>query len=125
MPLRQTAVHVGESTEVRHVSSLLLHLFDAVVGFFARKLDFSFVTFLIGFVIGPNLELSFRQSLQLLDHNALNLLQHPIALVFLVLTVVVAWWIGHGSRLAASSTATSSSAKNPAQKSPSSRQLSS
>ena len=57
---------------------------------------------LIGFVIGPNLELSFRQSLQLLDHNALNLLQHPIALVFLVLTVVIAWWIGHGSKMAAS-----------------------
>ncbi|MAU22571.1 MAG: Tricarboxylate transporter family protein [Martelella sp.] len=93
---------VGAYMETGSIFSIYVMLAFAVVGFFARKLDFSFVTFLIGFVIGPNLELSFRQSLQLLDHNALNLLHHPIALVFLVLTVVVAWWIGHGSRLAAS-----------------------
>jgi len=78
-------------------------LFFTLVGFFSRKLDFSFVTFLIGFVIGPNLELTFRQSIQLLNHNIFNLTKHPIAIVFIILTVVTIWWIGRAnSRTAAS-----------------------
>ena len=64
-------------------------LFFAVLGYFSRKLGFSFVTFLIGFVIGPNLELTFRQSLQILNHDPMRLIGHPVAVVFLVLTVVV------------------------------------
>ncbi len=85
---------VGAYMETSSVFSIYVMLFFAVVGFFARKLDFSFVTFLIGFVIGPNLELSFRQSLQLLDHNAANLARHPIAVLFIVLTIAVVWWLG-------------------------------
>jgi putative tricarboxylic transport membrane protein len=69
----------------------------ALIGFVARKLDFSFVTFLIGFVIGPKLELSFRQSLQLLKHDASNLLGHPIALVFLFAALVFVVMSGRSS----------------------------
>lgn len=89
---------VGAYMETSSVFSIYAMLFFTIVGFFARKLDFSFVTFLIGFVIGPKLELSFRQSLQLLDHNAANLATHPIAIVFIVLTVVVVWWTGRGRK---------------------------
>ncbi|WP_346893206.1 tripartite tricarboxylate transporter permease [uncultured Roseibium sp.] len=89
---------IGAYMETSSVFSIYVMLFFTVLGFFARKLDFSFVTFLIGFVIGPNLELSFRQSLQLLDHNAANLIRHPIAVVFIALTVAVVWWIGRGNR---------------------------
>lgn len=89
---------IGAYMETGSIFSIYVMLAFAVIGFFARKLDFSFVTFLIGFVIGPKLELSFRQSLQLLDHDAANLIEHPIAVVFIVLTVVITWWIGRTKR---------------------------
>ncbi|MGR3454475.1 tripartite tricarboxylate transporter permease, partial [Pseudooceanicola sp.] len=61
----------------------------AVLGVLAKKLDFSFVTFLIGFVIGPSLELTLRQSIPLLDRDIANLAQHPVAAVFIGLTIVL------------------------------------
>ncbi len=61
-----------------------------VIGFFAKKYDFSFVTFLIGFVIGPSFELSLRQSLGLVTEPG-ELLNHPVALVFGALAVLGVW----------------------------------
>lgn len=85
---------IGAYMETSSAFSIYVMLAFTVIGFFARKLDFSFVTFLIGFVIGPNIELTFRQSLQLLDHRAGNLVHHPIAIVFIILTVVAVLWLG-------------------------------
>ena len=61
-----------------------------VIGFFAKKYDFSFVTFLIGFVIGPSFELSLRQTLGLVT-DVSELLDHPVALVFAALAVFGVW----------------------------------
>ena len=82
---------IGSYMETSSVFSIYVMLAFTALGFLARKLDFSFVTFLIGFVIGPNLELSFRQSIQLLNHDAANLVRHPIAVVFVLLTVATIW----------------------------------
>ncbi|WP_333830761.1 tripartite tricarboxylate transporter permease [Pararhodobacter sp.] len=80
---------VGAYMDSGSIFSIYVMLFFAVLGYFSRKLGFSFVTFLIGFVIGPNLKLTFRQSLQILNHDPMRLIGHPVAVVFLVLTVVV------------------------------------
>lgn len=88
---------VGAFLETGSIFSIYIMLGFALIGFLARKLDFSFVTFLIGFVIGPKLELSFRQSLQLLKHDASNLLGHPIALLFLCAALVFVVLSGRGS----------------------------
>ena len=61
-----------------------------IIGFFAKKYDFSFVTFLIGFVIGPSFELSLRQTLGLVTDMS-ELLDHPVALVFGALAVFGVW----------------------------------
>ena len=60
----------------------------AVIGFFARKYDFSFVTFLIGFVIGDGFELALRQSIGLLKGTPEAILNHPVALVFWAMTII-------------------------------------
>jgi len=70
------------------IFGVILMLIFAVLGVLAKQLDFSFVTFLIGFVIGPAFELSLRQSIAILDRDATQLVHHPIALVFIVLTLV-------------------------------------
>ena len=80
---------IGAWMETGSIFAIYIMLAFTVLGILAKKLDFSFVTFLIGFVIGPSVELSFRQSLQILDHRWSNLTGHPIALVFIVLTAVV------------------------------------
>lgn len=77
---------IGAYMDTGSIFSIWVMLAFTVFGFFAKKLDFSFVTFLIGYVIGPSIELTFRQSLQLLDHKWTNLASHPIAIVFIVLT---------------------------------------
>lgn len=92
---------IGAYMETSSVFSIYVMLFFTVFGFMARKLEFSFVTFLIGFVIGPNLELTFRQAIQILDHKVINLTQHPIAIVFVVLTVVTVVWIARGNTTSA------------------------
>lgn len=79
---------IGAYMSSGSIFAVYVMLFFAVLGYFARKLGFSFVTFLIGFVIGPNLELTFRQSLQILNHDPARLTNHPIAIAFLTLTVL-------------------------------------
>jgi len=63
----------------------------AVLGYFMKKLEFSFVTFIIGFVLGPMFEMSLQQTLIMSRNNILIMFQRPIALVFIVFTVVFIW----------------------------------
>ena len=67
---------------------LYIMLIFAVIGFFARKYDFSFVTFLIGFVVGDGFELALRQSIGLLKGTPEAIWDHPIALAFWALTII-------------------------------------
>lgn len=69
----------------------------AMLGFFMRLLGFSFVTFIIGFVLGPMFELALRQSIIMADGRPEFLLQRPIACGFLVVAVflLIALLRGH------------------------------
>lgn len=89
---------IGAYISTNSLFSIYLMLCFAAFGFLARKLDFSFVTFLIGFVVGPNLELTFRQSLQILDHDLTRLTGHPIAIAFFLLTLVTVVVINRSNR---------------------------
>jgi putative tricarboxylic transport membrane protein len=84
---------IGAYMDTGDVFSVYIMLAFAVLGFFARKLEFSFVTFLIGFVLGPSVELTLRQSIQLLDKQVSHLAAHPIAVLFIVATVATVIWI--------------------------------
>jgi putative tricarboxylic transport membrane protein len=78
---------VGAYVEGGGMFGVYLMLVFAFVGYFMKKLDFSFVTFLVGFILGPMFELSLRQSLILTDGNPAKLIDHPIAIAFLLLAV--------------------------------------
>jgi len=80
--------------------AVALMIIFAILGYFMKKLDFSFVTFIIGFVLGPMFELSFRQTLILSKNNPLILLSHPISLGFLILTAFSIWKFGFRSKKA-------------------------
>ena len=66
-------------------------------GYFVKKLDYSFVTFLIGFIIGPEFELALRQAIIITRGE--NLLQFPIAIGFVVLTIIVVIWMVIGNQM--------------------------
>lgn len=70
----------------------------AGLGFLMKKFDFSFVTFIVAFIVTPLLELNLRQSIILSRGDPSVLLERPIALVFLALTALGLWQLGRSSR---------------------------
>lgn len=81
--------------------SVAIMLVFAVLGYFMRKLDFSFATFIIGFALGENFEVFFRQTVILFADRPAELLARPIVLAFLALTIWLLWRTGRrGSRAA-------------------------
>ncbi|MBK5925984.1 tripartite tricarboxylate transporter permease, partial [Rhodobaculum claviforme] len=74
---------------------LVILMAFALLGYLMKKYDYSFVTFLVAFIITPMLELNLRQSIILSRGNWSILLDRPIALFFIVCTaialVMLAW----------------------------------
>jgi len=63
----------------------------AFLGFLLKKLKISFITFIIGFVLTPMLELSFQQTLIMSRNNPFIVLQRPISCGFIILTAFFIW----------------------------------
>jgi putative tricarboxylic transport membrane protein len=82
---------VGAYMEGGGMFSIYLMLVFGFVGYFMKKLDYSFVTFVVGFVLGPMAELTLRQALIVANGNPAVLIRHPIAAVFLLLAVLSIW----------------------------------
>jgi putative tricarboxylic transport membrane protein len=78
----------GAYATTNNMFEVAIALIFAVVGYFMRKLDFSFATFIIGFALTPQTELFVRQTVILYSDRPMNLLlHHPIVVFFLALTV--------------------------------------
>jgi putative tricarboxylic transport membrane protein len=84
---------IGAFLQGDGIFGVMVMLAFGVIGFLAKKLEFSFVTFLIGFVIGPSFELTFRQSIALLNRDITQIIDRPIAIAFIILTVLTIWRI--------------------------------
>ncbi|WP_417691979.1 tripartite tricarboxylate transporter permease [Roseibium sp.] len=76
--------------------SVAVMMVFAVLGYFMRKLDFSFATFIIGFALGGTFEQSVRQSVILFKDSPWTLLTHPIVMLFVALTIFAVWRILNG-----------------------------
>jgi putative tricarboxylic transport membrane protein len=50
----------------------------AVIGYFMRKLDFPFIVFFIGFILGPMFERSLRHTVILFDDPWTLAVEHPL-----------------------------------------------
>ena len=83
--------------------SVYMMLFFAAFGYLMRKLQLSFVNFIIGFVLGPMLELSIQQTLTMSRNNPLIMLERPIALGFLIITVIFLWRVSRHPKKASAS----------------------
>ena len=82
---------IGAYLEGSGMFSVYLMLIFAFFGYFMKKFDFSFVTFLIGFILGPMAELSLRQAMIITDGKLTSLASHPVAVLFLALAALSIW----------------------------------
>jgi putative tricarboxylic transport membrane protein len=82
---------VGAYVESKSLFAVQIMVGFALLGYLMHRFDYSRVTFLIGFVIGPQLELSVRQAIIISGGDISVLLQHPLALATILLAVVVGY----------------------------------
>lgn len=91
MPVIVFLCVIGAYLEGGGMFGVYLMLLFAGLGYLMKKFDFSFVTFVVGYILGPMAELALRQAIIITDADPAALLSHPIALLFLALTVFAAW----------------------------------
>lgn len=104
----------GAYLEGSGMFGVYLMLIFAFFGYFMKKYDFSFVTFLIGFILGPMAELSLRQSMILTDGKIQSLVHHPVAVVFLLMAVISVWRLSKFQISQARPSAPEAATKGPA-----------
>ncbi len=62
--------------------------FFGVFGYILEKLDFKSAPFVLGFILGPMVEMNLRQGLMYTQGNFFEFFQSPIALLFYAITIV-------------------------------------
>ena len=89
IPTVTAACVLGAYVETKSIFSVWLMVLFAALGWVMHRYDYSRITFLIGFVVGPLFELSVRQSLIITHSDPMQLLRHPTALLLIVCAVAV------------------------------------
>lgn len=84
---------VGSYVATYSIFQMFLALIFGVLAFFLRKQNYSTVSMLLGFILGPDLEQYLRRSLSLNDGNPMVFLTNPDSLAFLLLTVLFVYMI--------------------------------
>ena len=80
---------VGAYTINNSVFDIYVMLIFGVIGYLLRKLDYPIAPIILALVLGPLMERSLRQSLELSQGSALIFLQSPIAVAFLLAAALV------------------------------------
>jgi len=83
---------VGTYSLNSSVVELVILLFFGVLGYTFRKLDFDIAPFILAMIIGPTLEMSFRQSLMRSAGSFSIFLKSPIACTLIVLSCLLFIW---------------------------------
>jgi len=59
------------------------------IGYFMRKFDYSYVAFLIGFILAPEWERALQQVVIISKYDTFMFFQRPVAMVLMALTLFV------------------------------------
>lgn len=63
-------------------------LFFGILGYVLEKFKFPIIPVILGFILGPMVELNLRRGLMFTDGNFLTFFTHPIAAVFMLITII-------------------------------------
>lgn len=69
-------------------------LIAGVIGYFMRVFGYSIVAFVIGYFLTPQLERSLSHALLLTDGDPMKFLQHPIAIILVILAAICVYYLG-------------------------------
>ncbi|MEE9332812.1 MAG: tripartite tricarboxylate transporter permease [Granulosicoccaceae bacterium] len=72
-------------------------LLFAVLGMGMTVLNYPIVVFIIAFFLGPRFELSLGQTATILRGDVSNIINHPIAIVLILMSVFSVYWLGFRS----------------------------
>ena len=84
---------VGSYVATYSIFQMSLAVIFGVLAYFMRKQNYSTVSMLLGFILGPDLEEYLRRSLSLADGNPIVFLTNLDSLFFLALTALFVWAI--------------------------------
>ena len=88
-PLVMLACVLGVYSMKGSVFDLAVMLTAGVVGYFLRKADYDLTPFLLAFVLGDRIEISFRRALLISDGDWMIFTQGPAARVFLAMFAII------------------------------------
>jgi putative tricarboxylic transport membrane protein len=83
---------VGTYAVNSSVVELIILLVSGILGYLFRKLDFDMAPFILAMIIGPTMEMTFRQSLMRSGGSFSIFWKSPISLVLLALSGVLLLW---------------------------------
>jgi len=89
MPLISILCLFGVYSVRNSIFDVWIMILSGVAGFFLRRRKFPLAPFIIGIVLGPTTENSFRQTLMLLKGNLTLIAYRPIAAVLLATALLV------------------------------------
>jgi len=75
----------------------------AVLGVIMTVLRYPLVVFIIAFFLGPRFELSLGQTATILRGDVLSLVNHPVAVILLLMSLFSIYWLGVRKRQSAAS----------------------
>ena len=88
---------VGVSMAAGGLFSVTIMLLFALLGYIMTRYGFSIVIFIIAFFLGPRFEISIAQSTSLMSGDWTRIVEYPIAIALLVLSVITLFFILRGS----------------------------
>lgn len=91
---------VGAYLSSGGMTGITIMLVFAVLGYAMVQFGYPVVVFVIAFLLGPRFELSFLQTMIVTSGNWGELLEHPVAIAFLVLSVAFVYLVGVRSKRA-------------------------
>lgn len=71
------------------INGMMMMILFAILGFLMERFDYAVAPMILGLVLGPIIEPSFRRSLMIYEYDLLAVLTRPITLGLLILSVIV------------------------------------
>ena len=79
---------MGAYMSENNVFSVYIMIVFGIIGYIIKKMNFSFVCLVVGFILGPAFEMSFQQTFITFFYSPELLLERPVTLIVLGITVL-------------------------------------
>ena len=89
---------VGVYLSTGGIFGVYIMLMFALLGMGMTVLSYPTVVFIIAFFLGPRFELSLVQTATILRGDVTNIINHPVAVVLLLMSVFCVYWLGFRGR---------------------------